>query len=83
MDATPRVCRTVALGVLAFGTFVILSGLSIAAESSNKTAAEPPVTFAKDIAPIFQEKCQDCHRKGSLPWRNAGCPLLSGWKVVV
>jgi hypothetical protein len=66
MDATPRVCRTVDLGVLVFGTFVILSGLSIAAESSNKTAAEPPVTFAKDIAPIFQEKCQDCHRRGSL-----------------
>jgi hypothetical protein len=24
-----------------------------------------PVTFAKDIAPIFQEKCQECHRKGT------------------
>jgi len=23
------------------------------------------VTFAKDIAPIFQEKCQECHRKGT------------------
>jgi hypothetical protein len=32
-------------------------------------AAEPvakPVTFAKDIAPIFQEKCQACHRKDSM-----------------
>ncbi len=29
-------------------------------------AADAPVTFAKDIAPILQEKCQDCHRKGSM-----------------
>src|SRR5579871_6122679 len=28
--------------------------------------ANAPVTFAKDIVPIFQEKCQDCHRKGSM-----------------
>jgi hypothetical protein len=25
-----------------------------------------PATFTKDVAPIFQEKCQDCHRKGSM-----------------
>ena len=33
------------------------------------TAAEPasrPVTFAKDVAPILQEKCQDCHQPGSI-----------------
>ena len=29
-------------------------------------AADTPVTFAKDVAPIFQEKCQDCHRNGSM-----------------
>ena len=25
-----------------------------------------PVTFAKDVAPIFQEKCQNCHRAGQI-----------------
>jgi hypothetical protein len=25
-----------------------------------------PVTFTKDVAPIFQAKCQECHRKGSM-----------------
>jgi hypothetical protein len=25
-----------------------------------------PVTFAKDIAPIFQDKCEGCHRAGSM-----------------
>ena len=29
-------------------------------------AAERPATFTKDIAPILQEKCQECHRPGSL-----------------
>lgn len=43
------------------GVVVILSSLAIAGEPANK-----PVTFAKDIAPIFQEKCQDCHRKESM-----------------
>ena len=33
------------------------------------TAAESPVkdpTFSKDIAPIFQKACQNCHRAGSI-----------------
>jgi hypothetical protein len=29
-------------------------------------AADAPVTFTKDIAPILQEKCQECHRPNSL-----------------
>jgi len=37
------------------------SSSAIAAELTQK-----PVTFAKDIAPIFQEKCESCHRKGSM-----------------
>src|ERR1041384_4757659 len=43
--------------------FGILGTLAIvnAAELSA-----PPATFAKDVAPIFQEKCQDCHHKGSM-----------------
>ena len=28
--------------------------------------AKPAVTFAKDVAPIFQEKCQNCHRPGQV-----------------
>src|ERR1700754_2904356 len=26
----------------------------------------PPVTFSKDVAPIFQAKCQSCHEPGSI-----------------
>jgi len=30
------------------------------------TAADTPPTFTKDIAPIFQEKCEACHRPNSI-----------------
>jgi hypothetical protein len=49
--------RTIGVGVLALGTFPVAS---FAAEGGK------PVTFTKDIAPIFQEKCETCHRKGSM-----------------
>jgi len=29
-------------------------------------AADGPVTFSKDIAPIFQAKCQECHQPNSI-----------------
>ena len=28
--------------------------------------APKPVTFTKDIAPILQAKCEDCHRQGGM-----------------
>jgi mono/diheme cytochrome c family protein len=34
------------------------------ASSSFAAPADPPVTFAKDVASIFQEKCETCHRPG-------------------
>jgi len=32
------------------------------------TAAAGPgqVTFSKDVAPIFQAKCQECHQRNSI-----------------
>src|SRR5690349_12213284 len=37
------------------------SALAFAADVETR-----PVTFSKDIAPILQEKCQECHHKGSM-----------------
>jgi hypothetical protein len=37
-----------------------LSGAAFAADSVSK-----PVTFTKDVAPIFQSKCEECHRPGT------------------
>jgi hypothetical protein len=33
---------------------------------ANAADSAKSVTFAKDIAPIFQEKCQNCHRAGQM-----------------
>ncbi|HYL39275.1 MAG TPA: cytochrome c [Bryobacteraceae bacterium] len=49
------------MSVLAAGAFLAFAG-----EPSVGTQSSKPVTFTKDIAPIFQEKCQSCHRKDSM-----------------
>jgi hypothetical protein len=33
---------------------------------NNAAPEAKPITFAKDIAPILQEKCQECHHSGSM-----------------
>lgn len=38
-----------------------LSGAAFAADSPKG-----PVSFARDILPILQERCQECHRKGTV-----------------
>lgn len=47
-------------GSLALGIVLAVSGLSAAADTQK------PVTFSKDVAPIFQAKCQLCHEPGSI-----------------
>jgi hypothetical protein len=41
----------------------ILGALAAASAAELTTA---PATFTKDVAPILQEKCQSCHRAGSM-----------------
>ncbi len=41
------------------GTTLLLSGVVLAADA-------PQVTFSRNIAPILQEKCQECHHTGSM-----------------
>jgi len=57
------------MGVLACSAFLMLSGSSIAADLVNAAGMplpDKPPTFTKDIAPILQAKCQECHRTGSM-----------------
>jgi hypothetical protein len=46
--------------VICVGALLLLPGIVPAAD-----VGAAPVTFAKDVAPIFQEKCQECHRRGT------------------
>src|SRR6516164_8923388 len=45
---------------------LIVGGFVVAGSSMAAALAEKTVTFTKDVAPILQAKCQDCHRKGSM-----------------
>src|SRR5277367_746239 len=45
---------------LALGTLMALAGTAFGAKLEDK-----PVTYTKDIATIFQAKCEECHRKNT------------------
>src|ERR1700719_291393 len=49
------------MGLIALGTLLSVTGPSARAQS---VYASP--TFTKDVAPIFQEKCQECHQPGQI-----------------
>ena len=67
----------------AFGAFLTLSSSLFAADAASTTAPAPAaqtVTFAKDVAPILQARCQECHHKGAMAPMSLELPLptLSG-----
>src|SRR5688500_16371794 len=47
-------------GALALGALLALPGAALAQQGAKQ------VTFSKDVAPIFQAKCQNCHEPGSI-----------------
>jgi len=59
MKQTLQQVRQVVVSVCATGAVLVLPGIAAA-------QAPAPPTFAKDVAPIFQEKCEACHRPDSI-----------------
>src|SRR5437016_3532313 len=51
-----------------FRIYRALSFVGVLAVAASATAADAskPVTFSKDVAPIFQAKCQECHQPNSI-----------------
>jgi mono/diheme cytochrome c family protein len=49
-----KLCRGLAAAVL------------LMCAGAARAEVKPPVTFAKDVAPIFQAKCVSCHEPGSI-----------------
>src|SRR5881397_3686013 len=47
--------------LVSFGVVLGMAAPVLAADTPSK-----PVTFAKDVAPIFQAKCQECHQPNSI-----------------
>ncbi len=60
-ELSRRMWRSMGVGMLALGVLLAVPGQAISAEQ-----AADPVTFAKDVAPILQDKCQVCHQPGSI-----------------
>ena len=51
----------------------LLAPAAASAQGAAGAAAQPEVTFARDVAPILQRSCQQCHRPDSV----APMPLLT------
>src|SRR5476651_1715764 len=60
MRLTSGQTRNVAIGAWALSAALMLPGAAAAADGVKAP------TFTKDIAPIFQEKCEACHRPDSI-----------------
>ena len=52
-----HVPRVIAISTLGFGALLTLAGSELPAST---------VTFARDVAPILQARCQECHHAGSM-----------------
>src|SRR5688572_13442568 len=57
---TNRTVRSCALGALAVAGLLSMQNRMFSAETSTTP------TFTRDVAPIFQEKCESCHRPDSI-----------------
>jgi len=44
----------------------VVAALAVAGSARAADAHATPVTFSKDVAPILQSKCQDCHQPNSI-----------------
>src|ERR1051325_11159215 len=47
------------------GALATCVGMPVVGRAADTPSAKPP-TFTKDVAPIFQEKCEACHRPDSM-----------------
>ena len=56
-----RLSQTVRVGAFILGAVLLAFVASASAQSSSQSP-----TFARDVAPILQEKCEACHREGSM-----------------
>jgi hypothetical protein len=65
VTSRPARAALLALAGLALGAALVSRPVSLAGQAPT-SATPPTVTFTKDIAPILQRSCQNCHRPDSL-----------------
>ncbi|MDX2032687.1 MAG: cytochrome c [Blastocatellia bacterium] len=47
-----------------WGLLLVLVGVCVAAITSSSRSSAAAVTFSKQVAPILQKRCEECHRAG-------------------
>jgi hypothetical protein len=47
-------------------SIAIVGMISVVGSAQQASTAGAPVTFSKDVAPILQKSCQNCHRPGAI-----------------
>jgi hypothetical protein len=62
---TPSTVRFTLARLMA-GAAVVLTGSPALAQSAAPPPGSAQVTFSKDVAPILQRSCQNCHRPGAI-----------------
>ena len=61
--------------VTTFGILVLLAGARAHADE---------IEYARDVAPIFVEQCQSCHREGGIaPWAMTNYQMLQGFAPAI
>ena len=77
-------------GLMRAGMSWMLTVLAVASPAAAADSPVRPATFSKDVAPIFQAKCQECHQPNSIapmslityqetrPWAKAIDRRVSG-----
>ncbi|MDP8991272.1 MAG: hypothetical protein M3N41_14475 [Acidobacteriota bacterium] len=66
---TPAKSPVALATTLAFSAFLMFSASLYAADAAAVTGSAPAarmVTFTKDVAPILQARCEECHHKGAM-----------------
>lgn len=63
-QSKPRYAGVILIPVVAL--FAQIATTRPAAAAPNNVGSQELVTFSKDIAPIFQAKCQECHQPNSI-----------------
>ena len=51
---------------LAVSLALVITVATVPVQAGQSGPGPAPVTFTKDVAPIFQQNCQACHRPGSI-----------------
>jgi hypothetical protein len=68
MKATRKSTQFSAVPIIVAALISLMAAKAMASgeTAANVVATTGQVTFARDVAPILQEKCQTCHRAGSI-----------------